>query len=289
MAQFNRRYELQIEDNTGLMLRYTDLRIKFEVTKSVIGVPNLMKLQLFNLSEETAFQLTQEFRNIRLLAGYEGTESLIFSGQIRNIVHRRDNPTKVAVVFAGDGEQAYKQASVSKTFESGVTIQQLVEDISTSFASFGVSNGKLDGLGSSRNKLRGLSYSGASKDVLNGLGDDYGFNWSIQDGVFTTIGENEADRSVPATLISRSTGMLGSPTVTEVGSDVRTLLNPELLPNRLIQIESDKPEVSLGNLYFRRVNRQLGNGIFKIMKVVHVGDTRGNDWTSAITGRRLSG
>jgi hypothetical protein len=269
---------------------FTELRIKFEVTRSVIGVPNLMKIQLFNLKESTALRITKEFQTIRLLAGYPGNTALIFSGQIRNILHLRENQTKIAEIYAGDGLAAYEKATAAKTFNKGVTVKEVVQDIAKSFGQYGVSNGKLDGLNSSRNKLRGLSYSGASKDILNNLGDDYDFDWSIQDGALTTVARDQSDNSTEAVLINRTTGMIGSPAITEIGADVTTSLNPKLIPNKRIKIESEAPQVNLsGNLYFRRVNRTLGNGIFKIQKVVHMGDSRGNDWKSMVTGLRLTG
>ena len=81
--------------------------------------------------------------------------------------------------------------------------------------------------------------------------------------------------------------MIGSPTITELGADVRTLMNPRLNPYRAVQITTPDAEINVGNLFFRTKVPTLGTGLFRINKVIHTGDTRGNDWTSAITGRRF--
>jgi len=114
---------------------------------------------------------------------------------------------------------------------------------------------------------------------------EYGFDWSIQDGEVITnpigsiVGENES------ILIGASTGMIGSPTITEIGVDVTTLLNPRLLPNRPFQIVSRTGDIQIGNLFFRDVKRTEAEGLYKIEEVIFKGDSREGDWTSTAKGR----
>ena len=83
--------------------------------------------------------------------------------------------------------------------------------------------------------------------------------------------------------------MLGTPTVTEIGADVRTLLNPRLLPNRAFQIESINTDIQLGNLFFRDIKRTSAEGTYKIQEVKFSGDSRDGEWVSEVKGRIING
>jgi len=92
-----------------------------------------------------------------------------------------------------------------------------------------------------------------------------------------------------AVLVNAATGMLGSPTVTEIGADVMTLLNPRMLPNKAFKIESVNTDIQLGNLFFRNVKRTNAEGTYKIQEVTFKGDSREGEWTSAVKGRIING
>jgi hypothetical protein len=283
-SQFNRGYKLSITTATGRALIIKDLRIKFEITKDLFGFPNLGDIQIFNLKRDTVLAISEEFTFIELKIGYGGVLDTIFRGDIKNILSRRDGVDTITQIFAGDGERATREATISKTFVAGVSIKNLVKDV---ISSFGLPFAKLDGLDTTRTNQNGFTVSGSSKDVMDKLADDYGFYWSIQDGEIVTQARDNYDRDNDVISINRSTGMLGSPTITELGADVRTLMNSKLNPKRAIQITTPDAEVNVGNLFFRTNIPTMGTGLFRVNKVVHAGDTRGNEWSSSITGRRF--
>ena len=282
--QFKRNYELNLTSPDGKVVTSRDLRIVFEVTKDLFGYPNLATISLYNLSLQRISQITEEFTGVELKAGYQGVNTLLFKGDVRNIVNRRDGTDTITEFFAGDGERKIRETKFSKTFASGTSVKQMVLDMA---GSFGIPKAKMDGLDVSRATLNGASFSGSTKDLLDKLGDDYGFYWSIQDGQFVTQGRDSYDESNRKIIITRSTGMIGSPSITELGADVRTLLNPEYQPYRLIEIKSPNAEIKVGNLFFRKNPPTLGSGLFRINKVTHKGDSRGNEWSSSIVGRRV--
>jgi hypothetical protein len=285
--QYDRDYLLQLFTDTGEVIEITELRVVFEVTKNILGIPNLAEIKVFNMREDNAEKIKNVWNNVILYAGYKQfgeTPKLIFKGEIRNVTHTRDGVDKIATIFAGDGQRSIQESLFSKAFEKGFNVKQMITEVAKSF---GKPVDRVDGVDGKNGSLSGISLSGKTKDLMDRLADQYDLNWSIQDGSVTITGEDDADQSVPAVVISRSTGMIGSPTLTEIGADARTLMNPEISPNRLVKIESDTPEVQLGNLFFRRINREIGNGIFRVNKVIHKGDNRGNDWYSMVTGQRL--
>jgi len=222
---------------------------------------------------------------VMLNAGYEGNVKLLFRGDIRNIIPERSKADKIYTIYAGDGERSIKKSYFSKAFEKGTPIKEIILDVVASFKD--TFTGDIKGINNFNNKLLGTSYSGASKDVLDKLALDYGFSWSIQNNKITIFRDDPANAENPVIILSRNSGMIGSPSVTEVGVDVIAQLNPALEVNNLIKVESDFPSIQLASVYFRKIDRLLGDGIFRINKVVHSGDNRSLAWTSSITGFRL--
>jgi hypothetical protein len=268
----------------GQGVKTSDLKISFEVTKDLFGYPNLCRASIYNLSLDTLNKISEEYTRVVLKAGYQNELFLLFKGEIRNIINRREGVDTVTDIYAGDGERATRQATFSRTFEAKTPLRQIVNAIADTF---NIPKAKLDGIDSTRANLNGVSYSGRSKDILDKLADDYNFYWSIQDEQFVTQSRDGYDSSNRAIVINRSTGMIGSPSLTELGVDVKVLLNPEINPYRLIKIETPNVDVSLGNLFFRKVTKTLGEGIYRVNKVVHKGGNREADWSSQITARAL--
>lgn len=79
--------------------------------------------------------------------------------------------------------------------------------------------------------------------------------------------------------------MIGSPERTDVGVTVKNLLLPELKLGRRIQIKSITEQLNVGNLFFRKVPPIKNEGIYRIDKLIHKGDTHANEWETQISGR----
>lgn len=285
--QFKRVYDLTIVPDVGDARVIKDLRVNFEITKSVLSFPNLCKLVIYNPNEDTRAALQKKFTTIVLNVGYEGDVRLLFKGQVRNVSQSKVGVDRQITVYAGDGERDWQNATFNKTFTENITISSAIEEVLKSFKE--VTTGVINGLPQVADKLRGQTLSGSSKDILDEFADEYGFDWSIQDGevVITPIGSPlEGDEAV---LVNVATGMVGSPTLTEIGADVTTLLNPRLLPNRAFKIESVNADIQLGNLFFRDIKKTDAEGTYKIQEVTFKGDSREGEWVSTVKGRIING
>jgi len=280
--QYKRQYELLIgAAETGV--RIVDMRIKFEITKDLTGYPNLAKIDIFNLSKETRAKIETEFDSVIFNAGYVDNVRLLFKGEIRNVTHLKQGVDTITTLFAYSGAKDFDTAKVNISFKEGTKVKNIVEHVIGSFKD--VSHGIIEGLDDLGDKLQGVTLSGSSKDIMDNLASENNFEWSINDGVIDVIPN---DKTIDKTfVINGVTGMLGSPTITEIGADVKSLLNPEYIPNGKIKIESLTQAVSLGDLNFRNINKTIGEGLYKIQKVTHVGDTHENQWDSTIVGVRL--
>ena len=285
--QYKRAYDLTVIPTGGEARVIKDLRVNFEITKSILSFPNLCRLNIYNPNEDTLATLQKKFTKIVLNAGYEGDIQLLFKGEVRNVFQNRAGVDSLITVYAGDGERDWQNATFNKTFTENVTISSAIEEVLKTFED--VTVGVVNGLPQVADKLRGQTLSGSSKDILDQFANEYGFDWSIQDGeVIITPVESplEGDEAV---LVNAATGMLGSPTVTEIGADVSTLLNPRLLPNKAFKIESVNADIQLGNLFFRNIKRTTAEGTYKIQEVTFKGDSREGDWVSSVKGRIING
>ena len=284
-VQYKRDYSLTvIGDDRAKTI--TGLRVVFNITKSLHSYPNLAEITLYNPNQATVSLLQTKFSEISFNAGYVGNVRLLFKGQIRNVFQRKIGPDRVITIFAGDGEQDWQNSTFNKTLSENIAIKQVVEEIAASFTN--TLSGILQGLDTPADKLRGQTLSGSSKDILDELAEDYGFQWSIQDGNLITVPDEQVLDQTDVVLINNSTGMIGSPTVTELGVNVTSLLNPELLPNRAFKVESAFADVAIGGVQFREIKRTSGEGIYKTFQVIFDGDTHGTNWFSMAEGRLVN-
>jgi len=280
--QYKRVYDLTVIPDTGDSRVIRGLRITFEITKSILSFPNLAKIVIYNPNEDTLSVLQKKFTKLILNAGYEGDVRLLFKGEIRNVFQSKNGVDRLVTIYAGDGERDWQNASFNKTFTESVSISAAIKDVLKTFDE--VTVGVVEGLPTVADKLRGQTLSGSSKDILDQFAEEYGFNWSIQDGEVNIIPIEEPLQGDEAVLINAATGMIGSPTITEIGADVTTLLNPRLLPNRAYKIESVNADVQLGNLHFREVKKTNAEGLYKVQEVIFKGDSRDGDWLSSVKG-----
>lgn len=281
--QYKRAISLRI-DADGESKDISGLRIRFKVTKSLFSYPNLAEIEIYNANDNTIERLRGKYSKIILDAGYVGAVRTIFVGQIRNVFQREENGVDViTTVFAGDGEKAWQNANFNKTMSENIAIKEVVRQIAATFDKIGT--GKLEGLEYPADKLRGQVLSGSSKDILDQLAEDYGFQWSIQDGELITVPNELPFKDTEAILISEGTGMIGSPTITELGVNVTSVLNPLLLPNAAFKIDAKYAGVSIGGTQFRTVKRTNASGLYKAYQVIFEGDTHANPWYVTVEGR----
>ena len=283
--QYKRDYSLTIIPDSGDSKTIKGLRINFDITKSILSFPNLCRLTIYNTNEETKSALQTKFTKIILNVGYEGDIRLLFKGEVRNVSQSKIGVDSMITCYCGDGERDWQNATFNKTFSENVTISSAIQDILKTFKE--VTIGDIQGVPDVADKLMGQTLSGSSKDLLDGFSDEYGFNWSIQDGEVIITPYKESLKNDEAILVNSATGMIGSPTLTEIGADVTTLLNPRMLPNRAFKIESLNNDIQVGNIFYRNIKRTSAEGTYKIQEVVFKGDSQEGEWLSTVKGRIL--
>ena len=285
---FDRKYTLTIIPPAGDDARVIDsLYVKFTVSKTIGGEPNTAEIQIHNPNDDTIGLLKARYTKIVLNAGYGNDIKVVFKGEVQNVLQTKNAVDRVVTVFARDGFRDYRTASFSKTFDSAVDMQSIVQEVLGEF--FDTIPGDLSGIPKVRDKPNGLTLDGQVSTILDDLAEEYNADWSIQDGVVNIINKDQTLTENDLVYISATTGMIGSPRVTEIGADVTALLNISLIPGARFAIQALGAEVQLGNLFYRTQKvRTDATGVYKVRSVTIKGDSReGNEWYSVIQGQRL--
>jgi hypothetical protein len=276
--------------NSSTAIDLSQLRFRFEVRASDVETPNTMTVRVYNAGQQTVNSITQEFDTVTLTAGYQnGNKGTIFQGDIKQIfVGRERNVDRFLDIMAGDGDQAYTQSVINKSFPAGSTQGQQLAAIAASM-NLPVAN-TANGLLSTGGILaRGKTLFGMSRLYMSELSQFSNARWSIQNGVVTLV---PITGYLPgqAVQINSATGMIGTPEQTDNGIMIRCYLNPLIRIGQLVQINnSDINRNTLNKQMFPSYTSQYypatvtHDGFYRVLVAEHVGDTRGNDWYTELT------
>lgn len=258
MQQFLRKVRLQASGGGSLLvnpggLNKHDLKIQFSVSKGISGSANDATIEIWNLNEGHRNAIGKELDEIVLEAGYTppgggSNVGVIFAGQMRDVEHTRDGADIVTRLTCGDGDKAFRKATTSKSFPAGTDVKTVVEELYTQLEKQGVKRGEWKFPDDMPTYKRPYAMCGGCVRELNRLGRSRGFYWSVQNGVLEIIpGDGYVGGVV---VLSKETGLIDVPTITDNGVKASAMLNPEIRPNRRVQIKSEVLEMNAeGDMY----------------------------------------
>lgn len=271
-ALLKRAWKLNIEDLTT-----EALHVIFHVTKTLEKEPNTMNLQVYNLSDGSRSLLDAKGMKIVLEAGYKNrdlgtdTRAIIFSGLSRLCDQVHEGPDWITKIQCGDGESLFQTTRAVKSFAAGAQFSSAIRFAADQLkVNLGNLNDALnDGGLPFKTFEHGLAVNGSAIDVFDTLMQTAGYSWSIQQGALQLI--KKGDQLVEeAVVLSKDTGLIGSPEHTPPHKTkkpsfltAKSLLNPKIRPGCTVRMDSVQVK-----------------GDFIVQKVVHSGDTHGNDWVS---------
>lgn len=270
----------------GGALDFADFRVVFTIRRGDFQTPNTADVRIYNLSDNTANRVDNEFTRIQIQAGYQSNLGLIFQGTIKQFRKgREDQKNSYLDVTAADGDEAYNFATAVGSLAAGHTAKDRWAFLNQQMAAQGVTAGDAPFLPKNAS-VRGRVYCGMTKDYLRQFATDQGCAWSIQDGQLTLI-QKTSFQGGRVPLISPQSGLIGVPEQTQNGIAVRTLLNPRLKIGQLVQIQGTINQARLGtsvgdqvttNYNLQAGAKVSGDGLYYVMVAEHQGDTRGNPW-----------
>lgn len=266
MSQWIRKVRCTIDS-----LVIEDLRIEFSIKKDIAGSPNLAKVRIFNLRKDKRKQIKDEFKGVLIEAGYrDGAFGVLHSGTIRTVLNSREGSTDIVTnVESGDGDLSHRFGFINKTFEASETKpRNIILEIQKIMPA--VKLGELRGVDNLPPLKRPLTLIGTASNELDTLCRKHDLYWSVQNGYLEVIPHDEYIREV--TVVSRDTGMIGTPDITELGVHVKTLLNHNIRPNRLINVISEE---------------EGATGLFRVNEVTYVGNNHDGSYECDIQGARV--
>ncbi|TDB43216.1 phage protein [Photorhabdus luminescens] len=263
MKQFGRQLKLNI-GNKKESIEITNLRVAFEVSKTITSEPNPATIRVYNLNQSHRNLITSKaYNKVSLAVGYEELR-VIYTGDIIEVVTLRDDLDFIIEMTCGDGYEAYTGALVNKTLKAGSTDADILAEATKSMKA---GNGVID-LPKDRALPRGKVLTGNARDVMHKIARNNGADWSVQDGNMVVLPKNKVLADNEGFVLSQETGMIGSPEKTDDGLQITCLCNPALRIGGLVQVQSIIPEY---------------NGDYKITELEHSGDFMSDDWNTLIT------
>lgn len=288
VRQWGRLAKVIIGKSTaGLLVE--NLRIKFDVVKTVDFTPNTATIQIYNLSPNSQARISNEFDEVQVFAGYQGTVPQIFRGNIVRAQHTREVNDHITTIEAADGDHDFRTAVMNETLSAGTTSSQLIDRAVASFKGVGdTTKGFVDIPNTAL--FRGKVMSGNTRDVLHNVAKEHGSNWSIQDGQLIFVKTN-GKLPNEAVVLRSDTGLISTPEVDDKGIALTCLLNPTLRINGAVKLDNNALRYKVQKERARSVNfveipttpvKLDKDGIYKVLRLEHLGDTHGNEWISKV-------
>lgn len=263
-------------DHGGNLVRVTGLRVTFNISKSIDRDPNTCTASAFNLAESTRRLVNSKPVYITIDAGYDGELTRLFTGDLFYGSSTKDGPTWETKMQLADGARAFAQAQVNRSYQRGVNARTALREIASQMGL------TLQLSASAEAKLRsqfaaGLTLDGAARTQMTRILAPHRLSWSVQDGELVILGAEEYRSSAPL-RIAQDTGMIGSP---EFGVPEKEGQTPILTVRSTL-----KPGARAGGLI--RVESRDVNGVFKVHRLSHEGDTHGDLWQTTFEAKSIS-
>lgn len=288
----------------------SDFRIQFTVSAMDTDSPPTALIRIYNLADTTAQQISKEFQNITLQAGYEnGNYGIIFQGSIMRVRKGRLSNIDTFVDIMASNLGALKTfGTVGVTIPAGATLPQQVTAVANQVNNSPIAQGNA---GSPQQKLnvgdtsqaftsggtlpRGKVVFGLWSEHFNNVADSGGAVWSIGPDGTVNFHKLTGYNSGEAVVINAETGMVGIPAATIQGIEVNCLLNPLIKPGTRIQLNNadlttqNTVNSSAGFPAYSDYQSQFTantstDGVYMALVVEHEGDNRdpGAAWLTKI-------
>ena len=279
-----RQFELSV-DGSVLIAATNGRQFKctFEILHDFGGSTSYADIAIYNLKAETANKANLKGKPISFKAGYEDSIDNIFTGTIKNVLYERQGPTTITRLICRGGKLVEDQTQINETLGRDTTVTQSIRACVTALGyPIVIDDSQFDDI---EPYAYGYQLSGDPSVYLEKLSKAHNFNYVLENGRMIVLREGYT-RQGDTHIVSQFTGMEGIPEITEVGVDVTVRLNPKIRIGGKFRIESKLATFNFSNLYFVDIPESAGQGDHKIFKLAYSGDSKGDAWSTKITGYR---
>jgi hypothetical protein len=289
--QYLRRVSLIVGNASGQGLDLSELHIRFTVWSATVQTPKHANIRIYNVSDDTANRIRNEFTALFLQAGYEGSYGQIFGGTIKQLRRGRESATDTFIdLLAADADEPYNWAVVSTTLAAGWSQTDYHKALLQTMSDYGVKAGYTPAFAPAQ-LPRGRVLYGMTRDNMRALAGSAGCHWTVQDGQLHMV---PVDGVLPgdAIVLTAQTGMIGVPVQTVDGIVVRSLLNPNIQPGRRIRIDNASIQQAQFGPDYTALNvfpSLDADGFYKVYALSNSGDTRGTNFYSEMICAAVNG
>lgn len=263
------------------------LRVKFSIQKFGWMTPNYSEISIYNLSPNDENILLKNGCRVQVEAGYvNGPYGLIYDAPIFQPIWARERYVdSVLTLVCIDADKLMYENHVETTLKMTEQRDLLIEMAKRARKPFNI---KYISDNVTSNQLpRAKTFFGKPSDYLRQFAQQNGTHISVvDDSVYISMIQSDASATTnPLVLSPGEGGIIGTPQQTQDGISLTVLLNSDIKVFKpqpmLVKIDNQKIRVAkqtLGQLY----SSLDKDGVYKVLGVNHIGDTRGNDWYSHI-------
>lgn len=274
-----------------------DWKVTFRIRKSAsldYLSFNTAEISVYNMSSTTRAELAASPVYISLVAGCKEFKGQLFTGTLSNMVTTKRGTDLITTLYCASDTVSYSQGiSIAP---QNISVTDLIAHICNKY-------GITYRLPFSKSELVQKSYIGTVSKVLAMLCYDFNISMGVDNGVLLFRDKKTTAEQLQlsdAITLTPDSGLLGNPTVTDVGTNVHAFIQPNIRVNDYYRLYAPYAEYDLGNLTLRAntisegnlsalafINTNTYNGVYRALSIVHSGDTRGNAWYTDIQGSKL--
>lgn len=272
-----------------------DLRIEFNIEKDVRLDPNKGEIRIYNLNKEheQAFAFRYDIAGVNyggkvtLYAGYRGEAKQIFEGNIVRAYTEPNGGDRVTYLQVMHLVQNMAGGVANRSFPAGTKQGNILSYIFDLFSDVSLST---DQRNSVNNLTAGLELKNSETVQGSAVQELKKFSNRFKDKVKIFFDENGPQILGPGEsngdeviIISKETGLMGNPSITDVGAVIRMRLNPGIRNGTPIEVDSEIIK-SLLNAPVSGINKgKVGRYVAE--KITHIGDNYpGGEWTTEVVG-----
>jgi hypothetical protein len=322
---FGRKFQLQIKSASGTVITIPDpasgpndpsLRVTFDVQTRAWKDLWSAQIVIYNLNEQVSNFILGQGQNsssqpapsatgqappisqsmeVTLSAGYEspGKYGIIWDGYVLQPLFERENQVDFKVTLnCVLGLLSVGRNSYGNTISANTLSQMQIVQNMASGAYHPISLGTIS---PNLNKTlpRAKTVFGSPRKILDEIARDNNMQWWLGQRGLLNVGKVDEDLTASlaaATVYTPTTGIVGTPQQTQFGVNFRVLLDPTVIVKKPLMC------VNIDNTQIRQALKQVGvlqgilsqDGTYVVIGARYLGDTRGQNWYTDITGSLLA-
>jgi hypothetical protein len=295
---FSRKWKISIYLSNGEILDVSNsdyevesgaLRVTFKIDRAGYQAKYWGDIIIYNLNGPTESQVIKEGNRVVVEAGYiNGAYGKIFDGKVFQVFRERENVVDYKLTLhCLDGMGLFDNNYVSFSMLAGSDQRSHIENIASQ-AKTPIELGVVSENINTQALPRGKTFFGQPKDYFRQIAGYNNAQVYIQDNQvhITRLADGTEIKANEAIVITPKTGLIGTPQITQDGISFKVLLNPLLkIVNPSMVVKLDMTSIQQQLLQFGQYPTMLDqSGFYQVMKLVHVGDTRGNEWYTEVVG-----